>query len=121
MAESLLELAERIRRALSVKGRLQRPELERLLLLGESPQDLERSLAFLHGRDEILVDVTNSAIHLRRTLTTSVLQLLEGGSRSIAEIADGLEIPVAVCCDVLGWLSRENRVGIDSDEGVSLR
>ena len=122
MSTKLLPLVERVRLALEGPGVLGNEALESLLEPGEDRALLEAALAFLQGRDEILVDVRDPSIHLRRKANDAVIRSLAGSAAPlrIDDLARSAGLPMALCCDVLGWLEREGRIVIDADGAVSL-
>lgn len=120
---NLISLVDRIRAELDRLGSMTDSDLESVLRPGEDRASLDRALAFLHGRDEILVEIPARAVHLRSRVRDTVLRALAdaGAPVAIDALARALDLPAAVLCDVLGWLEREGRTRMDASDQVALR
>ena len=82
---------------------------------------LNEALRFMVDRDEILLDVEKQAIHSRRLVTRSITSSLEEAApQTIRDLALAAGVGFATCCDALGWMQRDGRVLVRSDDLVEL-
>jgi len=121
MAANLLALVARIRAALEGAGTLSHEDLGALLDEDTSPAHLDQALRFLHGREAILIDAVDQSVHLRAHVTSAVLEALRDGPLSLAALDARTTVSLAMVCDVLGWLEREGRIVMNTDDDVALR
>lgn len=81
-------------------------------LLDDDEELMSRCLDFLVGRDELVLAPGRSPrFFQRKNLTAAVREELGRRGRSLPEdLAQALDLPVAITCEILGWLEREGRV-----------
>ncbi|MCB9832024.1 MAG: hypothetical protein H6807_06065 [Planctomycetes bacterium] len=80
--------------------------------LDDDEELMSRCLDFLIGRDElILAPGRTPRLFQRRNLTDAVHRRLADRRGALPEdLAEDLDVPVAITCEILGWLEREGRV-----------
>ena len=109
-----LHAAESILRAFGDRMALDTEELRKLF-----DGDIElmgQCLEFLRMRDEILVTPNPQTVfHRDNLLEAAVGDLRRRGSMAADDIATSLACPVAIICEVLGWLEREGRIRSEVD------
>ena len=83
---------------------------------------LVEALEFLRDRDELMMGLEGQRIYERARVTERLLEeLRHRGPMTAADLAQRLELPPAIACEVIGWLEREGRLKSDPNaERLSL-
>ncbi len=110
-----LAAVDAIRARVLAEDRVERAGLA--TTLGGDLALLDQVIAFLHGRDELLLDVSGPAVLSRRRVTDRLLAAVAAAATPLdfAELSAVLGLPLSVCCEVVGWLEREGRLVLDAD------
>lgn len=80
-------------------------------LVGGNTRLAARCLAFLRDRGELLVSAAGPSVYHRESLSSAIHESLRhAGPAAAAQVAARLEIPTAIACEALGWLTRDGAV-----------
>ena len=114
-----LRVAERLLESFGASLSLSAAEIRELL---EGEEELmSRCLDFLLGRDELFMAADSSPrfYHRQNVIRAMLNNLGSGGRKTANDLATTLGIPMAVTCELLGWLERDGRVLANSENDIS--
>ena len=118
---SILLAADSLLAAFGPRTRLSTAELAEAA--GGDEMLLTRALLFLRERDEVFTVAGSDLLYHRSNLVAEVTRALRtSGPRDAPGLSEELDLPVAIVCEVLGWLERAGTVTpLHEEERVAWR